>query len=343
MGCLRLNILEQDYKPSALQINSGLEALTQEKTTNFLCRAYLFGFGGQMRDDEIAGDGNNYTAEFWQYDSRLGRRWNVDPLFDKYPHQSPYSTYNNNPLYWNDPNGKGGVPHIMQNSKGDYYIVITSTVYLYTDDPNIDMNKFRDKYSNEVNKRLNPNGTDVEDNLNLLPTVKFKVPAAFASSLGVNPGQTVRLPVINVVNVVVIEGGPEAAVKKANGNTSKAVNFYYVYSGDKFSEDQNSARGGNSGYINANSLPAVWAHERLHDLGWSVNPGEETGHTETDLNSIMCFPYNMSNPVRQDDFNKINHHYPLKQNVSFGEGLGNKIYNKNSQSSSNPNKWTPIN
>ena len=23
--------------------------------------------------------GSSYTAEFWQYDSRLGRRWNVDP------------------------------------------------------------------------------------------------------------------------------------------------------------------------------------------------------------------------------------------------------------------------
>ncbi|MDZ4667997.1 MAG: hypothetical protein SGJ00_08945, partial [bacterium] len=35
---------------------------------------YRFGFGGQERDDEIAGIGNTMTAEFWEYDARLGRR-----------------------------------------------------------------------------------------------------------------------------------------------------------------------------------------------------------------------------------------------------------------------------
>jgi hypothetical protein len=31
---------------------------------------YRYGFNGQEKDDEIAGIGNSYTAEFWQYDSR---------------------------------------------------------------------------------------------------------------------------------------------------------------------------------------------------------------------------------------------------------------------------------
>ncbi len=38
------------------------------------------GFQGQEGDDEVAGRGNSYTAEYWQYDSRLGRRWNFDPI-----------------------------------------------------------------------------------------------------------------------------------------------------------------------------------------------------------------------------------------------------------------------
>src|SRR5690606_18721571 len=43
-------------------------------------KGYKYGFNGQEKDNEVYGDGNSYTAEFWQYDPRLGRRWNVDPL-----------------------------------------------------------------------------------------------------------------------------------------------------------------------------------------------------------------------------------------------------------------------
>lgn len=35
---------------------------------------YRYGFNGQERDDEIKGAGNSYTAEYWEYDSRTGRR-----------------------------------------------------------------------------------------------------------------------------------------------------------------------------------------------------------------------------------------------------------------------------
>ncbi len=64
---------------------------------------YRYGFQGQEKDDEIAGSGNSYTAEFWQYDSRLGRRWNTDPIVK--PHESPYATFANNPIWFVDPLG----------------------------------------------------------------------------------------------------------------------------------------------------------------------------------------------------------------------------------------------
>ena|GEM_PF-1639254 len=65
--------------------------------------AYSFGFGGQMKDDEVSGVGNSYTAEYWQYDPRLGKRFNIDPkgLFD----ESPYACFGNNPLIFTDPYG----------------------------------------------------------------------------------------------------------------------------------------------------------------------------------------------------------------------------------------------
>jgi hypothetical protein len=58
---------------------------------------YRFGFDGQHKTNEIAGIGNHNTALFWEYDARLGRRWNVDPKST--PGISPYSCFNGNPIY----------------------------------------------------------------------------------------------------------------------------------------------------------------------------------------------------------------------------------------------------
>jgi hypothetical protein len=44
---------------------------------SFAGAAYRYGFNGQEKDDEVCGSGNLNTAEFWEYDTRLGRRWNT--------------------------------------------------------------------------------------------------------------------------------------------------------------------------------------------------------------------------------------------------------------------------
>jgi len=62
---------------------------------------YRYGFNGQERSTEI--NNNSYTAEFWQYDARLGRRWNIDPILKV--GESPYSTFSNNPIWFSDYNG----------------------------------------------------------------------------------------------------------------------------------------------------------------------------------------------------------------------------------------------
>ncbi len=64
---------------------------------------YRFGFNGQEKDDEISGVGNSYTAEFWQYDPRLGRRWNLDP--EPQIFISDYVCFANNPVFRIDPLG----------------------------------------------------------------------------------------------------------------------------------------------------------------------------------------------------------------------------------------------
>lgn len=76
---------------------------------------YRYGFGGQEADNEIYGQGNVYTAEFWEYDPRLGRRWNVDPISK--PWESPYVAFNDNPIARIDPKGLDGEPYKVK--KGD--------------------------------------------------------------------------------------------------------------------------------------------------------------------------------------------------------------------------------
>lgn len=70
---------------------------------NYRDSVFRFGFNNQEKDDEIYGVGNATTAMFWEYDSRLGRRWNKDPK--PIASVSPYTTFENNPIWHIDPNG----------------------------------------------------------------------------------------------------------------------------------------------------------------------------------------------------------------------------------------------
>jgi len=64
---------------------------------------YRYGFNSQEQDNEVSGTGNHNTAEFWEYDTRLGRRWNLDPVSKTW--QSDYSSLSNDPINKIDPNG----------------------------------------------------------------------------------------------------------------------------------------------------------------------------------------------------------------------------------------------
>jgi hypothetical protein len=65
--------------------------------------SYRYGFNTQEKDNEIAGEGNHYTALYWEYDPRTGRRWNLDPV--ALADESEYVVNGNNPLFYVDPYG----------------------------------------------------------------------------------------------------------------------------------------------------------------------------------------------------------------------------------------------
>ena len=63
--------------------------------------SYRYGFNGQEKTPEIF-EGST-TAMFWEYDSRIIKRWNPDPILK--PWESPYAALGNNPIRMVDPNG----------------------------------------------------------------------------------------------------------------------------------------------------------------------------------------------------------------------------------------------
>jgi hypothetical protein len=93
------------YYPDIIQNNDYYPFGSPMEGRGQQTKNYRFGFNGQERDNEVYGDGNSYTAEFWQYDPRLGRRWNVDKFASNYPFQSPYVSYENSPIWLVDING----------------------------------------------------------------------------------------------------------------------------------------------------------------------------------------------------------------------------------------------
>lgn len=65
-----------------------------------------FGFNGKREDNEIYGEGNGLDFGDRMYDSRLGRWMSVDPKMKKYTAIAPYTYVNNNPIFWQDKEGK---------------------------------------------------------------------------------------------------------------------------------------------------------------------------------------------------------------------------------------------
>tara|TARA_B100000674_G_scaffold238616_1_gene196111 strand:- start:1364 stop:4846 length:3483 start_codon:yes stop_codon:yes gene_type:complete len=84
-------ISSADYYPFGMQMSGRTMSAT----------SYRYGFNTQEKENEIAE--GIYTAHFWKYDSRIGKRWSLDPAYKH--HLSNYSVLGNNPIVFVDPNG----------------------------------------------------------------------------------------------------------------------------------------------------------------------------------------------------------------------------------------------
>lgn len=96
---------------------------------NYSSDAYRFGFNGKENDNEVhnaTGTSVDFGARM--YDPRIGRFLSIDPLAAKYPNQSPYAGFNDNPLLFADPTGKSGEVTIDKAAKT---LTITSHMIFY--------------------------------------------------------------------------------------------------------------------------------------------------------------------------------------------------------------------
>jgi RHS repeat-associated protein len=92
-------------------------------------KGYRYGMNGQEKDDDVAS--GVFAAQYWEYDSRTGRRWNVDPIVKNW--ESSYACFNNNPLLFKDPNGLDGIASVNKEKKT---ISITQKIYYDKTDEN---------------------------------------------------------------------------------------------------------------------------------------------------------------------------------------------------------------
>lgn len=76
---------------------------------------YRFGMNGQEKSNEIFEGA--FSAEYWEYDSRIGRRWNIDPIVIMW--NSSFACFNGNPIYFKDPTGLTSEREEKPLKKGD--------------------------------------------------------------------------------------------------------------------------------------------------------------------------------------------------------------------------------
>lgn len=124
--------------------------------------SYGFGFNGMEKDNEVKGAGNEYSADYRQYDPRLGRWTTVDQATSWLPHLSPYNGMNNNPILWVDPEGLWHRETKGKGSNKSEHLVADSKDDLKSLDKYFDKRRNRNRYTedqkNEIRKQVEEYG-----------------------------------------------------------------------------------------------------------------------------------------------------------------------------------------
>ena len=213
--------------------------------------SYRYGFQGQEKDNEIKGEGNSYDFGARMLDPRVGRWFSTDPKESKYPSMSPYITFNNNPVIYDDPTGESGEITINKKTR----TVMVTSIYVF--------------YGSESSPKLAKQyAKRIQDDYN-------------GANGKVKIGGKIYSVKFNIVGVDISKYGDKAAKKLINNNKDIRKNFIRL---EKSTDETwgnasyTDSHGANTGYwstsqIDENNETTV-SHEHNHSLEGLDHPEE---------------------------------------------------------------------
>jgi hypothetical protein len=135
---------------------------------------------------------------FWEYDTRLGRRWNVDPEGNDW--ESPYATLGNNPIHHKD-------------EEGDVWNVVAGAVMGAAADYGVQV------IANMADGKANP----FTDNINLSSIALSAVEGGITSGASAIKTVTTKVAVVGATKVMTAVAKNTVKVKTENGKLKTEV------------------------------------------------------------------------------------------------------------------------
>jgi RHS repeat-associated protein len=221
-----------DYYPFGMQMET--------RTWEAGCVAgHRYGYNGKENDDEVKGQGNSVDFGARIYDPTIGSFIGVDLLCAENVHQSPFATFNRNPLLFVDPNGKSAEVAINRVNRT---ITVSASMVFYGDGAS---RKLAKQTARDVQNLWNEGAHSVMIN-GVSYVVKFK----FQCSSDLNPTQ-----------------------QDMSTNRDIRKNFIRVESGNNAGVSRHSY-GGNDGYFLLKNIARKGTTAEAHDMshGWGLWP-----------------------------------------------------------------------
>jgi hypothetical protein len=264
------------------------------QVSNKINDGYRFGYNGQEKVDEIAGAGNHNTAEFWEYDTRLGRRWNRDLIVKS--SESPYLCFGGNPILYSDPKGDDyGITTKKDKDGKITNIKVSAVIYIQGSGASADEATKLTKGAKDTYKTKTVNGVEVSFDVQYVFDPNKKV-----SDLNAKKGE----------NLLVL----------TNNTTDRSHVNSFTYQGSDFEFT------GHTGVVTKYSGNRTYStlHETLHLLGLSDRynknfPNPDKGYEKDIMGKSLSFNLSISHYKNIIDYAKRQHELltPQYPNLKF--------------------------
>jgi hypothetical protein len=264
---------------------------------NWQSAAYRYGFNTQEKSPELAE--GHYTAEFWEYDARIGRRWNLDPVVKV--HESGYAALGKNPVYLIDPDGNDWI--ISQETKeGRTHYNLTFRARL--------VNESSTEYAHD---QLQDIVKRIKDGLGA--NVKKDVDKAFTGRDGdVRWSIDVQLEVGTEENtkdhhhlIKIVDDGDKRLGKDVNGNSNAALanaGQRDIFINNKIVDNRPANEGSGLDAKGNPSLERTAAHDVGH-TGGLLHPRQHAGETNFRHIPRTAFERKPRNLMHQSVYPKV--------------------------------------